>query len=93
VAARFPRRIRHNHRSISFLCARAQQWPLVLYLSITRTLKFGTEEDVMSKTAVPRSAVMIVFFAAATAAQAQTHESDIRIWHPLLSAGSTVSTD
>src|SRR5580704_54124 len=47
----------------------------------------------MSKTAVPCSAVMIAFLAAATAAQAQTHESDIRIWHPLLSAGSTVSTD
>jgi hypothetical protein len=31
----------------------------------------------MSKTAVPRSAVMIVFLAAATAAQAQTRESDI----------------
>jgi hypothetical protein len=40
-------------------------------------LNFGTEEDVMSKTAVPRSAVMIAFLAAATAVQAQTHESDI----------------
>jgi hypothetical protein len=35
------------------------------------------EEDVMSKTAVSCSAVMITFLAAATAAQAQTHESDI----------------
>ena len=31
----------------------------------------------MSRTALPRSAVMIAFLAAATAAQAQTHESDI----------------
>ena len=31
----------------------------------------------MSKTAVPRSAVMIAFLAAATAAQAQTHDNDI----------------
>jgi hypothetical protein len=31
----------------------------------------------MSKTAVPRSAAMIVFLAASTAAQAQTRESDI----------------
>src|SRR5262249_57973366 len=40
-------------------------------------LNFGTEEDVMSKTALPCSAVMIVLLAAATAAQAQMHESAI----------------